>query len=40
MLLLGAGHFEMRGSGGDEENLFRSMVKSERQSESVQLLHN
>ena len=32
--------FWKAGSGGDEENLFRSMGKSERQSESVQLLHN
>ena len=32
--------FGKAGSGGDEENLFRSMGKSEGQSESVQLLHN
>jgi len=32
--------FWKAGSGGDEENLFKSMGKSERQSESVQLLHN
>ena len=32
--------FWKAGSGGDEENLFRSMGKSEGQSESVQLLHN
>ena len=32
--------FWKAGSGGDEENLFKSMGRSERQSESVQLLHN